>query len=94
MRRTTTAAVRSAAIIACGAASLLALSGCNSPEGRAALIRGNLTPGLTGLSDRKVDQKNRQAIVNDTNLRSFNEDLERFLFLDRPSIVSPTPIPY
>lgn len=76
------------------AGSALALTGCNSVEGRAALYRTNPTPELDTLSQRHADIDNALTIMSDTNFRLLNEDIGRALYLNRPSRLTPTPIPY
>lgn len=76
------------------AASAAAASGCNSQSSRLAAYRANPTPELDTTSQRRHDMDNRMTVTNDTNLRMFNEDLGRMFFLDRPSRLSPKPVPY
>ena len=57
-------------------------------------IRGNATPNLDTLTQRRVDIDNAVAVTFDTNGRLFNEDLGRFMLFDRPSHLTPTPMPH
>lgn len=57
-------------------------------------IQGNATPNLDTLSQRRVDIDNTIAVTFDTNGRLFNEDMGRFWLLDRPSRLTPTPMPH
>lgn len=54
----------------------------------------DITPELDTRSQRSADITNRIAITTDTNLRLFNEDLGRALLMDRPSRLTPSPVPY
>lgn len=79
-------------------ALLLGLAGCSSFDSRpsyqeAANIRWDPTPELDNLSMRRVDMDNRAALIMDTNLRMFNEDVDRALLLDRPSRLTPYATP-
>jgi len=56
-------------------------------------IRADLTPELVDLDDRYEDIQGRVARVWDTNLRIFWEDWGRALMLDRPSRLTPKPVP-
>ena len=74
----------------------LALGGCsyNSvSEEEAASIRADATPELDTLSQRPVDMDNQVAVTFDENGRMFNEDLMRAFMLDRPSRLTPRPMP-
>lgn len=64
-------------------AALASLGGC-----------ANLTPELDTLSQRPADIDNRIAITDDTNLRMLNQDLGRMFLLDRPTRLTPGPVPY
>ncbi|MFW5653452.1 MAG: hypothetical protein ACOC0P_05350 [Planctomycetota bacterium] len=56
-------------------------------------IRADLTPELITMTDRYEDIQGTVARTWDTNLRIFWEDWGRALLLDRPSRLSPKPIP-
>jgi hypothetical protein len=78
------------------AACTAALVGCSSSSGPTHAgdldaIRSNPTPAMHTLGERKTDATNRRVIVNDTNLRMFTDDLDRFLLIDRPSNLSMYP---
>ncbi|MBX3353337.1 MAG: hypothetical protein KF684_10445 [Phycisphaeraceae bacterium] len=64
--------------------AVVALGGC----------RADPTPELQTLSQRPADVNNRINIVEDTNWRMFNQDLGRAFFYDRPSRLTPGPVPY
>jgi len=57
-------------------------------------IFGNLTPELMGLSKRPVDFYSDFALSTNTNLREFWDDWDRAWLIDRPSRLSPKPIPH
>lgn len=66
--------------------------------GVAAVVLGGCrtdpTPELQTLSQRPADVNNRINIVENTNWRMFNQDLGRAFFYDRPSRLTPGPVPY
>jgi hypothetical protein len=62
-----------------------ALTGCG--------IRHNLTPELMTLQDRPVDVENTWAIMCNENWRMFWSDLQRASYTDRPSRLTPEPLP-
>ncbi len=80
-------------------ASLLApamLVGCASgdySDQLAAEVRSNPTPELDTLSQRHQDIENSIALTVDENWRMFTQDMGRFWLLDRPSIMTPEPVP-
>lgn len=88
-RRIVCLAVCSAALCAS-----MASIGCSSGDKHTARFRSNPTPELDTLARRRTDIDNRLTITNDTNLRSFNEDIGRLLLLDRPSRLTPQPSGY
>ncbi|HYE60855.1 MAG TPA: hypothetical protein VD997_02570 [Phycisphaerales bacterium] len=75
---------------------LLALvAGASTLGGCASSVDGDLSPGLATLSGRAVDYGNSRAHAWDTNYRTLKEDWARgFAFTDRPSRLSPAPIPH
>ncbi len=88
MRRT--AAVR---LVLCSAlaASCLVPVGCSKAD----QYRMNPSPGIANLQWSKDERANRRTIVFDTNLRAASNDLDRALFLDRPSQITGLPnMPY
>lgn len=73
-------------------ASILALStGCssNSISG----LRLSPTPEVITLAQTPDDVANEMAIMSNMNLRMMREDLSRGMLLNRPSRLSPAPIP-
>lgn len=78
------------AVIA-GAALLV---GCtSSSDRRASQIRGDLTPELKTLGKRPDDVKNSLAIYFNEMERMMYQDLGRAFYTDRPSRLTPEPIP-
>lgn len=77
------------------ALALMALGGCagKNSESKAEELRGNLTPELDTLSQRQTDMDNETALTFDENGRMLNEDWRRFWLLDRPSRLTPNPVP-
>ncbi len=81
--------------VAFTALSPLLMTGCEtSSTRRHRLIRANLTPELRTLHQRKVDQQNAIAITFDENGRMFSQDLGRAFMTDRPSRLTPEPVPH
>lgn len=81
-------------LLAIGAAA--GLGACSStPDDyssqAAAEIRSEVTPELAGLNRRRVDMDNDFALSVDTNLRAMNDDIDRALFLNTPSRLTPFP---
>ncbi len=66
------------------------LAGCRTYQ-----YRANPTPRIDNMAWTRDEIDNRLTIVNDTNLRTFNNDLGRALLLDKPSELRPgPPVPY
>lgn len=66
-------------------------AGC--AQTREEAIRADLTPELATLHQRQVDVDNATTLTFDENGRMFVEDLNRFLLINRPSRLTPEPIP-
>ncbi len=76
------------------AALLLGAGGCSDYSHQIASdVRANPTPELMTLWERPVDVDNHIAITRNTNFRSMWEDLGRAMLLDRPSPMTPEPMP-
>lgn len=89
-RRSLCLPILSAAMLAAGTG----LVGCESDSAqRERLVRNNLTPELDTLHERPSDIDNAITITFDENGRMFNEDLGRFFLLNRPSRLTPEPMP-
>jgi hypothetical protein len=74
---------------------LALLGGACTLGGCSGSVSGDLSPGLATLSGRSVDYGNRRALAFDTNYRLLKEDWSRgFAFTDRPSRLSPAPVPH
>ena len=81
--------------LALAAMTLSPLVACESSANRRhRLIRNNLTPELRTLHQRKADQQNAIAITFDENGRMINQDLGRMWLTDRPSRLTPEPVPH
>ena len=74
------------------ATGLLLLSGCRS--GTTAAIYHDPTPAIDTLSETDFEVKNSLVITRENNFRMVWEDLGRLWLVDRPSRLSPKPIPY
>ncbi|MGD9693038.1 MAG: hypothetical protein AB7G17_09645 [Phycisphaerales bacterium] len=70
------------------------LVGCSAQQSRLAAYRMNPSPDVDTLSKTHDNIDNRLTITSDTNFRMLNEDIGRALLLDRPSRLSPIPVPY
>jgi hypothetical protein len=55
-------------------------------------IAGKPAPELSSTADRSVDVKSNYAYMRNTNYRGFWDDLQRSLYIDNPSRLSPYPI--
>ena len=57
-------------------------------------IRGDLTPELQAMTDRRVDEQRNWAVTDNQNLRMLHDDLGRAFYTDHPTRLSPYPITY
>ncbi len=71
----------------------IALCGCSSTSSDALSVRLNPTPELLTLYERPSDVNNNLAIMVNENNRMFWEDLGRAFYWDRPSRLTPEPMP-
>lgn len=67
------------------------LGGCSTS--RDAAIRADLTPELDTLHERPEDMDNSWTLMLDENGRMFVEDLGRAFYVNRPSRLTPEPVP-
>lgn len=85
------------AITAAASLSALMLVACSSGSvhhaGDAGKIRSHPSPAMMSLAKRQSDNLNSLAVMKDTNMRMIWEDGARVLYIDRPSKLSPKPIP-
>lgn len=86
-----TAARRTLCLTAAAALSGLAV-GCSS-NSQYDQIRADLTPELETLHERQADMDNSWTIMMDENGRMFVQDLGRAFYVNRPSRLSPEPMP-
>ena len=86
--------VRAGVVMALAGVAIV-VGGCSSPnsESKAQELRANATPELDTLSQRRTDMNNDTAVTFDENGRMFNEDLQRLMLFDRPSRLTPNPVP-
>ncbi|MEL7473137.1 MAG: hypothetical protein AAGK04_07455 [Planctomycetota bacterium] len=68
--------------------------GPKSSEGNANKIRYNLTPELWTTYERPADVRNHLAYQSNANIRLLRADLGRAAMTDRPSRLTPEPVPY
>ncbi len=73
--------------------ALAGLAGGCADSTRADDIRADLTPELDTLYERQADMDNQGALTFDENGRMFVEDLGRAFYTNRPSRLSPEPLP-
>ncbi len=92
MIRTTTRTT--AFIVLSSAAAVFALTGCKADPYATDYnsIKSNLTPELTGLSERQVDREINWAQNANQDLRAATDDWGRLWLTDQPSRLSPYPI--
>ena len=71
------------------------LGGCTS-TGNARLddVRSDPSPNVDSLYQRPEDIDNAMTVTLDENWRMFWQDMGRVWLLDRPSRLSPEPMPY
>ena len=67
------------------------LGGCTTS--RLDEIRADLTPELETLHERQDDMDNSGALMADENGRMFMQDLGRAFYTNRPSRLTPEPMP-
>jgi len=79
-----------------GAAALAALAGMAGPAGcsKHQQIRTRPTPELWSLHARPTDANNQIAVTANENWRMFWEDMGRLWLLDRPTRLTPAPVPH
>lgn len=86
-----------AVMIVGAAAMLLSAGGCSSaPETDRVTVdtlRDNMTPEMQGVGLSPDQRRNRHIRTVNTSLRQVWDDLDEILLLDRPSRMSPYPIP-
>jgi len=69
-----------------------ALDGCAQPTRHEAIL-ADVTPELETLHERQSDMDNNWALMLDENGRMFLQDLGRAFYVNRPSRLTPEPIP-
>lgn len=74
------------------ALALLGAVGCSSSNPVHAL-RTNPTPEVRTLADTSDEVQNKLWLTQNMNVREFWEDAARTFYLDRPTRLSPYPIP-
>lgn len=85
---------RPIARLAIAGSAMLILSGCASYFGDGVgEIRRAPSPGIKTLYERGGDMQNAMTVMADENWRMFTEDLGRAFYWDRPSRLTPEPIP-
>ena len=82
-------------LAACLVAPVLAIgmSGC-AKSTRTGQIRAQPAPEMKTLDKTAAERKNNWAMVRGTNIRNFNSTVARFFYIDRPSRLTPAPVPH
>lgn len=68
-------------------------AGCKNST-RVGQIRANPSPELRGLSNTRDERLNRWSIVRGTNLRNSQSAAARAIYVDRPTRLTPSVVPY
>jgi hypothetical protein len=86
---------RPTVMLAAAVIAVALLGGCaaKTQKDRYKEMLANVTPELNTLYERQVDMDNHWAIMMDENGRMFVEDLGRAFYTDRPSYLTPEPVP-
>jgi len=91
--RSTRTTTRRIITLAAFATTPVVLSACSSNGTRHAgdidAIRSNPSPAMHSISERYTDRLNTLTHKSDTDLRAFNDDIDRLFYLDRPSRLRP-----
>lgn len=90
MRRRTLALILASLMLA---PTGVALSGCSSSS-RLGAIRHRPAPELHSLASTRHERRNNWATVRGTNNRNIRDALGRALYVDRPTRLTPSSIPY
>ena len=72
----------------------VALTGCSKTSSRLGAIRKHPAPELRSLANTRDETRNNWATVRTTNNRNFRDALGRALYVDRPSRLTPSSMPY
>ncbi len=84
--------VKQVAMVSVMGLGLMAFTGCGSANKHS--LRLNPSPELTTRGQTWQDIHNENAITANQDIRSAHQDIRRFLLLDRPSRLNPTPNPW
>lgn len=90
---------RTLTCLALGCLGAVSLVGCTTAASQADYaqaerVRADLTPELDTLYQRPDDISNTLTIMADENGRMFWEDLGRVMYTNRPSRLTPEPVPW
>jgi hypothetical protein len=81
----------------CGVCALLLavslLGGCGKKLITSKTVRKNVSPSLKTSIRTAEQQRNHTQWLNDVDARQFEDDLEALFLIDRPSYLTPYPIP-
>ena len=81
-------------VLATCAAGAALLGGCSHKNTSTFAIRSHPSPNSMTLHERPADIANTLAFTRDTNLRMMMQDLGRVFYTDRPSMLTPEPMPH
>jgi len=74
----------------CTLTGIMAATGCSGPVHK---LRVDATPEVFNLAETPDEVANKLWITHNMNMRMISEDAARTLHLDRPTRLSPNPIP-
>ena len=67
-------------------------AGCSKSKTSFESIAARPAPEMASTADRSVDMDKNYAYMRNTNYRAFWDDLQRAIYIDNPSRLSPYPI--
>jgi hypothetical protein len=80
-----------AALAACAAAFC---GGCSTTGSSYNAVSTNPTPELLTLDQRPIDYRTMVAVSWNSNNRTIPSDIARAIYIDRPSRLTPYPVPH
>lgn len=81
--------------ITAAAALTAVLVGCNDNDHVSWKdVTGDLTPEMHGLAERREDNHNAFSMMANQNIRMISDDIDRTLYIDHPSRLTPFPVIY
>jgi|GEM_PF-587454 len=77
-----------------GVVALSGVSGCTTDGPKHQSVVHNLTPEMIGLAKRPVDLQNSTSVTWNADNRMLVDDWSRAALIDRPSRLTPYPMPH